>query len=322
MSGVNPLDILASLGNPLDEEPEAEGTATSENSVEESVESAEESSNDDQPSGSAGSDGIVPDPDPPVVYGKGRFKTAEELDKAYDHAERRMQEEIRQRQQLEQRLAAIEAERVRSQSEAEAALFDPGTPKNLEELVEYTYHDPTAAFWFAAEKAPKAVGRVLAEIRQFDPAQAENLILEHQQWQTEYAMEQMQQQAQSIREEALRPVKYSEAERTAQQAHRVISGLPNYDRVKDAMAEIIKSRPNLISMDSADSLTESLKDVYEIAMARNQNKLVNSTKVREQAAGDAGVETGSFNSTTEIVDENPTEMFRNNILKAANRVSW
>lgn len=256
----------------------------------------------------------------------GKYKTPEELENAYKHAEQRMHQEAQQRAQYEQYLAQLQAQQAQPVEQPDP--YSP-EPRNLQELIEYTYEDPEEAFWFAATKAPASLPRVVNEIRQFDPAAADKFIIEHQQWQTQTVAEQQQQMARQQQEQiqaaqmqAQLPYMQQQAAQAVAEAHGKIASLPDYDVIKDDIANIIKERPYLINVESESTLARGLRDAYDLAVSRNAQKIQAANAARAGAVGEAGVESGSFSGQNTAVDENPVDDFRASIFKAANGVRF
>jgi hypothetical protein len=319
MDGTNPLDVLASLGLEADTEDTTTDEvveATSSETVDTPTDSTEgqESSDtnvvNDETESSEGvteEQEIVDTIDERVYAGK--YKSVEDLENAYQEAQRKMHEEAQQRAAYEAYLQTI----ANQNNQPAQPQFSSG-PSNQEELIEYAYENPDEAFWFAAENAPHLTGRVIAEIRQFDPARAEELSFQYQQSLYEQRLQEMQQ-----------PILQMQTQAIAQQAHAEIAGLPHYSEVKSDMASILRERPYLINMESPELLKRGLRDAYELALAKAQPRLAAADTAvrqqREQASGVPAVETGGNIETPPVDEVDPATELRNSIFNAAN-TSW
>jgi hypothetical protein len=328
MPGENPMDIIASLVADTDDtttESTATDTVVEDSTDDASVdttEAVESTDVDETPE-------ATEEPVAETLYA-GKYKTPEELENAYKHAEQRMHAEAQARAQYEQYVQQLEEQRAYEQKQYEEEqqnAFDPfaSTPTNMQELVNYTYEEPEQAFWFAAQNAPNAVARVVSEIRQFDPVQADQLIVDYQRWQLQETQEQMAQQYQQQQEQlqqyqtqAQMPYIQAQAANAVAKAHQQIASLDNYDVLKDEMATIIRERPNLINMESESTLALGLRDVYDLAVARNGYKIQAANTAREQAAGNAGAEAGGFNSANEVEEEDPVADMKASIFGSIN----
>lgn len=316
----NPLDVLASLGMEADTEDTTpvdtgESSTPSDTPPVEGQNVEDANDNADTIVETESSDEVTEEQDdtPPVleeerVYA-GKYKSVDDLEKAYQEAQRKMHEEAQQR-------AAYEAylQTVATQNQNQPQNNFMSGPSNQEELIEYAYENPDEAFWFAAENAPHLTGRVIAEIRQFDPARAEELSFQYQQSLYEQRIQEMQQ-----------PIIQMQTQAIAQQAHAEIASLPHYSELKSDMASILRERPYLINMESPELLKRGLRDAYELALAKAQPRLAAADTAvrqqREQASGVPAVETGSNIETPPVDEVDPATELRNSIFNAAN-TSW
>lgn len=243
----------------------------------------------------------------------GKYKSVDDLEAA--HAElQRAYHEAAERAAGHERYLQLLAE------QEDAARFDPSQPSNFEELVNLAYERPDDAFWFAAEKAPSQLAHILAEIRSYDPQKAEEL-------QLDYNQQLIQTQLQQVQQQAPAPDPQAGAREFAYSLHQSIAALPNYEAVKGEIAEMLRSRQNLISMDNPEASRQVMLDVYELASLKNQRKIEAADTARrlqhDAAAGSsAGVESGGHTAAPPIEDENPVDVLRNAITAQANATAW
>ena len=302
------LDILAAIGV----EPEVvEEEVVVEDEVDggsEEVEVPEVEAGDEE----AG-EPVVPEatPEPELILGK--YKTADDLANAYKELERRHQETA-------ERAAGHERYLQLLQEQENTARFDPAQPTNLDELVALSYERPDDAFWFAAENAPRQLAHILSEIRSYDPQKAEEL-------QLDYNQQLIQTQLQQVQNRPSQADPMVEARTFAGSLHQTIASLPNYEAVKNEIAEMLRSRQNLISMDNPEASRQVMLDVYELASLKHQRKIEASDTARrlkhDAAAGSsAGVETGGHTGAPVEEDENPADVLRNAITAQANASAW
>ena len=302
------LDILAELTA----EPETDGE-------EQVVESVEGDSEENSPTDETLTDETVDEAEeeveeteaPAMILGK--YKTHEDLEAAHAELQRRFHEASQRAADHERYIDAL------ARQEAEAA-FDTTQPRNYDELVALAYEDPDEAFWFAAEHAPRQVANILAEIRSYEPHKAEELLLQ-------YNNQVMQQQMQQAQMPALQMQAQQQAIGFAQQLHAAISELPDYDAVKHDIKEMLVSRQNLISMDKPQESAQVMRDIYELAISKNRQKIEAANTARrlqhEAAAGtSAGVEAGSSIETEHVKEESPVDQLRSSILAQANATAW
>lgn len=335
MSGMNPMDIIAGLSADTDDTvvADVDTGATDTPVVAEDPTTQEGTENDPEDSAVETPEVDVPvegdeTPVEPTLYA-GKYKTPEELENAYKHAEQRMHQEAQQRAQYEAYIQQMQEQQAAQEAEANA--YDPfsTTPTNVQELIQYTYEDPDDAFWFAAQNAPGQMARVINEIRQFDNATADRLLVEHNQWQYQSQQEALQQQQAQMQEEIQRvqaqaqlPYMQQQVAGAVAKAHQNISSLANYDDVKNDMATIIKERPHLINVESESTLAIGLRDVYDLAIARNAAKIQAANTARAAAAGSAGVESGGFSEQNTAEEEDPVADLKASIYGSINRVSF
>jgi hypothetical protein len=320
----DPMEILASLGG---------GDDGSDSASDDSADVGSEAGGSTDVVQPSEAGGTTPDPEDSAVEVEklyaGKYKTPEDMESAYKEAQAKLNAETQTRQQYEQYLQAIQAQQQAEQEHEEPDAFT-NAPSNLKELLEYTYEDPEDAFWFAAQNAPHTLSRVVNEIRQFDPSSADRFILEHSQWQAQTVREQAQQQQEELRQQvdqtrmqAQLPHLQMQAAHAVAQAHSHIAALPNYDDVKGDMALIIRERPHLVNVESESTLALGLRDVYDLALARNGAKVQAANTARANAAGSGGgVEAGSFSADNSAEEEDPVADFKSAIYASANGVKF
>lgn len=314
------MDILASIGAEQTEdviEDEGEGTeevvedGDAEGDLAGADNSGDAGEGDEEAEGEGDGAGDLPASDEPIL---GKFKTQEDLMRAYQELERRNREIAERNAEHERYIKYIEQQQAAQQ-------FDYSEPSNRQELMELAYEDPDRAFWFAAERAPNQVANVLAEINTYDPHRAQSLQMAYQQ-------EMMRMQA----EEAAAPARaLAEQQRAASLANAIFSEVaskPEYNEVKSHIAQLLAdpSRQNLISTENPDIARRVVLDAYEIAVLQHQQKTkaVDNARRRQanSAAGSTHVETGGSLETPDVPDENPEEVMRNSIIGAANATYW
>lgn len=251
----------------------------------------------------------------------GKFKTAEDLQKSYVEIERRAHEASQRAAEYERYIQMVEAQ----QAEQQAAKFGKSEPQNVDELLALAYEDPDEAFWFAAEKAPSEVASVLTEIRSYDPGRAERLLLQYQHQIVENAVAE---RTAPVQQHYQQTQHADQAQSLAIKLHSEIASLPNYDNIKTNIAEMLKSRQNLITMENPEAAAQVMRDVYELANLQYQQKVAaadNARRLQHNAAAgtSAGVEAGGQVETPSLEqDENPADVMRNAILNAANASAW
>lgn len=301
----SPMDILAGIGV----EPEVENEETPE---EETVETpTEEVAPDPDPEDSA----EVAEEEPELILGK--FKDQEALTQSYQEIERRMTQEAQKRADYERQLMIMQQQMQQLQQPKDDFAFQP---RNANELVEWAYESPDDAFWFAAEKAPQLLPKVISEIRQFDPEQAEVLSMQYNHAVMEMQREEVQTPVQQIQDR-------HNAQLMASDVHSVIASKPLYNELREDIALMLGERQNLINMENPASVKQLLSDLYDIAELKHQQKSKSvenaSRRQRVAAAGSPdGVESGSTVETPTVEEESPAESMRNSILSQANGASW
>ncbi len=257
----------------------------------------------------------VVEPEPKLILGK--YRTEEDLANAYKELERKAQE-------ASQRAADHERYIQQMAEEQTFSAFDKVNPTNYEELIALAYEDPDEAFWFAAEKAPKQLSDVLAEIQQYDGRKAAELQM---QYNTQLIEQNLRARVQPIQDRTQQADVVQQAQAYATDLHSTIANLPEYESLKGEIAEMLKSRQNLISMENPEASRQVLKDVYELARLSNQRKTEDADTARRlqhsAAAGSPdGIETGAHVETPSVEDEDEATTLRNAILGQANRAIW
>lgn len=166
--------------------------------------------NNEEPEG----DSLKPEEEAPAddsLIG-GKFKSMEELLKAYEEAENRITEigQERSKKENEYRQAIEEVLQWKHEQEelmaSEAEAPPAGSPTSIEELDELAYNDPVSAAAFAADYAPEYMPRVLTAISQYDPQTAQEIQALYSEWQMDQKLAPIYERELSIAEDEAKKV--------------------------------------------------------------------------------------------------------------------
>ncbi len=303
----NPMEILEALESEVLEDDES-GSEDVEVDIEGSGNTDERAVEEGsgESSGDESSEEVVEEPAALIL---GKFKTQEDLEKAYKEAERKMHDEARQRREYELYLQGLH----QSQQQQPQGNFQIGEPQSVNDLIELSYDDPDRAVAFAAEHAPHLMNKVISTVRQFDPEAAE----EYHIWYSDYKMDMRLNQMQE-------PIQQMQAKTVAQQAFANIAARPEYQLLREDIAEIVKSRPHWFNVGNPEQLAIALNDAYEMALAKNSGKIsaqrnaVQQKRELDASQGSQGVERGSHaQSDFDTGEEDPLVAMKNSIIEVA-----
>jgi NDP-sugar pyrophosphorylase family protein len=117
-----------------------------------------------------------------------------------------------------------------------------------------------------------------------------------------------------------------QAKSVALQAATEVQQLPGYEALREDIAKVVQERPHWFNVQDPQQLAAALRDAYEIAKARNPQKVQagnDAVNQQRQAIADnaAGIESGTHSGSNQTPpDEDPGTAIRNAILKQASKM--